>query len=470
VYAACPVGLARCVFPLVPRLVQELLPRRLLAELLSLRARAGVTEREHKLLKYIRVPEEPEEKVSRSLFLHCTEDTWDVDSGGESDMSDRDYEEQWDVEDSEEESCGLWRWVYCLGLSKPLLLRERYREETPCFLDFTEPLLDLVRFKEFGLDPSSDPKQFLGRCLDIVLECCPPAWQTEALKGVLLCPGAEKLLLTAKSCHYLLRAVPFPLRAALGLTSSYGLDYSCKWGVKVAEGAGRHVVWTRSDDASEVAPPRRNIVKNTRFSRAVKQALDVDDVRKLTWADLKLFEILRVKEPSCEKESRVGEKEAPTADLGVAPPVSLTTVEKANPPKEVEDCAAAELLESIRRENERVKQEKQLRKQVKSTYSPKSRRSSAAKVQRDREEATLSAEKNLSPSAKNDAAVHSKGARVYEPAKQPDDRDLQEIQKEAEAKARPALTFRAARRNMKRALQREKLLQERLKVQDFFEA
>jgi hypothetical protein len=111
-----------------------------------------------------------------------------------------------------------------------------------------------------------------------------------------------------------------------------------------------------------------------------------------------------------------------------------------------------------------------LRKRVKSTYSPKSRRSSAAKVQRDREEATLSAEKNLSPSAKNDAAVHSKGARVYEPAKQPDDRDLQEIQKEAEAKARPALTFRAARRNMKRALQREKLLQERLKVQDFFEA
>lgn len=50
------------------------------------------------------------------------------------------------------------------------------------------------------------------------------------------------------------------------------------------------------------------------------------------------------------------------------------------------------------------------------------------------------------------------------------DRDLQEIQKDADAKARPALTFRAARRNMKRALQREKLLQERLKVQDFFEA
>jgi len=469
VYAACPVGLARCVFPLVPRLVQELLPRRLLAELLSLRARAGVTEREHKLLKYIRVPKEPEEIVSRSLVSHRTEDTWDVDSGGESDMSDRDYEEQWDVEDSEEDSCGLWRWVYCMGLSKPLLMRERYREETPCYLDFTEPLLDLVRFKEFGLDPSSDPKQFLGRCLDIVLECCPPAWRTEALKGVLFCPGAEKLLLTAKSCHYLLRAVPFPLRAALGLTRFNGPDYSCKWDVNITEGAGRHVVWTRSDDASEVAPPRRNIVRNTRLSRAVRQALNVDDVRKLTWADLKLFEILRVKEPSCQKESRVGEKEPPTADLGVASTV-VSAVQHANPPKEVADCAAAELLESIRLENERVKREKQVRKEVKSTYSPKSRRSSAPKVQRDPKEAALSAEKNLP-----DAAAHSKGARgafqlLYDPATRPDDQDLQEMQKEAEATARPTRTFRAAKRNMKRALQREKLLLERLKVQDFFEA
>ena len=476
VYAACPVGIVRGAFPLVPKHVQELVPRKLLLELVSLRATAKITEKEHRLLRYICVPPTPPERSARLLFSgeSLREFCNDADSD-ESELSESEYENIWDVaEVSEEERPCLWQWVHFLGLSKPLLMRERYREESPSLLDFTEPLQALVRLREFGLDPTEEPAKLLRQCLDVVLDCCPPRWQKEAKRGVLICPTSRKMLLTAKSCHYLLRAIPLPLRAVLGLTHSAGTDFPCKWGVNMTSGPGRLVTWRNAEQECDTSTPRRYIVKNTRFARNVRDALSLGDVRKLIWADLKMYEVLRVLQEDAGTISVATETPKTINVVAIEEKEQLqsVTVEKSKEELEaVRMDGHGAVLEIIRMANEHAKNEKGARKQG-AAFVLKTQKATAPKRHGQEVEHTkATAENTLSHASrkKEDAAFLKLCSPALEAVKLKETNDdLDELQRKAETRSCPANTFRSVGRNMKRALQQEKRLEDRRRMSDLF--
>jgi len=477
IYASSPVGVARGVFPLVPRYVCELMPRSLLKDLFVLRSTMNATESEHKLLQYIRVPIAPPVRSVRTVFVHESSSLhgWSLDSE-ESTVTDSDYEDLWDVSEAEDTYVGLWRWTYCFGISTPLLMRERYREEVPNYLDFTEPIVGLVRMRDMGLDPKMGPFKLLEHCLSIVLDCCPPEWQAEARTGVLICPSSRKILVTAKSCHCLLRAVPMSLRVILGLTHSSGVDFPCKWGVNIASGPGRLVMWTKSDDDAEleVAAPRKYPVKNTRFSRSVRDMVGTRDLQELTWADLKAYEVLvgRVPESpgskSCEGKKNF-EHVATDAEkverCGSSTPTTSTEESK----------HADSLSEVIRMANERAKEEKDHRKQI----APRPRAHNATfpkRCSRGMEKTAPASDEVFAKPVKGKSVPKEKDGdaaflRMRSPALdaarvKETDEDLDELLRGSNERRFPVNIVRAVGRKMKKAILNEKRLESRQRLME----
>ena len=472
VYRNTRVGVARQVFPLMPAGVEELLPSGLLKELLFLRASNTMSEREHRILRYIRVPEKPPQRKMREVFVHdADENSWDVESD-DSDVSETAYEDAWDVSEIGDEAFGLWRWVYCLGLSTPMLLRERYREESPSYIDFTEPIFGLVRLRDMGIDPKKQPSEILRECLDVLLDCCPPRWQDEAKRGVLICPVSKKLLVTAKTCHYILRAIPLSLRMALGMTNSSGIDFPCKWGVNMASGPGRQVVWRISADEVEVAAERKHQVKNTQHSRSVRDALNVGHVRDLTWADLKMFEVLGTPRETCSTEKENAQNFQHASDdkgaLGAASEGLSFEIQKEA--SNVREAA----LEAVRVANESARREKERRKQA--IVRPQKQESSkrrGTKCEQKNLRKTPAASTSMSaadsqPEA-TDASLRRIRASAIEAARRrATDEDLDELLRTPEKERSASDAFRSVGRNMKKALFKEKCLQNQRRLAELF--
>jgi len=473
VYRGSPVGVARGVFPLVPAGVRELLPKSLLHEILASRSADHMSEREHRLLRYIHVPTEPPERSVRAMFIRegeeDTERSWEVDSE-DSGVSEADYEECWDLSEIGDDTRGLWRWVHCLGLAKPMLVRERYREESPSYLDFTEPLVNLVRLRDMGIDTKQEPCKILNECLDVILDCCPPLWKEEAKRGVIVCPISRKILVTGKSCHHILRAIPLSLRTVLGLTDSSGIDFPCKWGVNMASGPGRLVVWRTPDEKVEVAPPRKYQVKNTQHSRHVRDALGVGHVKSLTWADLKMYEVLGLARASRGEEG--GEKGTPcrlpsedkdARNARCAASSEASCEERSAESNERESSA----LEAVRVANECARMEKERRKQATVArprkYEASKRR--GGKDERNKQCLEASAEKT----EKAASVRKSPAPAVDVPSKcRATDEDLDALLQASEQGRAPAHMFRCVGRRMKKALLKEKRLESQRRVEELF--
>ena len=472
VYRNSRVGVARQVFPLMPEGVVELLPNGLLKELLFLRASNTMSEREHRLLQYIRVPEKPPQRKTREVFVHdADENSWDVESD-DSDVSETAYEDAWDVSEIGDDAFGLWRWVYCLGLSEPMLLRDRYREESPSYIDFTEPIFGLVRLRDMGIDPKKEPSEILRECLDVLLDCCPPRWQDEAKRGVLICPASKKLLVTAKTCHYILRAVPLSLRMALGMTDSSGIDFPCKWGVNMASGPGRQVVWRISADKVEVAAPRKHQVKNTQHSRSVRDALDVGHVKNLTWADLKMYELLgATRGARRDQREKTNAFQSAPDDKGTLCTASVDTFREERPEERNDHEAAAE---AVRSANERARAEKERRKQTvvrpqkQESFKRRGRKEDPQKLPESPAEQT-STRTFDAPSEVKDASLRRIRATAIEAAKgRATDEDLDALLRASEQERCPADAFRSAGRRMKKALFKEQRLQNQRRLSELF--
>jgi hypothetical protein len=478
VYTRSPVGVARRSFPLIPPGVCEVLPRSLLQELLVLRSSARITEREHHLLKYVCVPPEPPERSTRAVFMHDDETVavrcWDLEEE-EMMASDGEYEESWDVEEVYEDEIGLWKWVHCLGMSKPILMRERYREESPCYLDFTEPIVSLVRMRDMGLDPKAEPGILLIQCLEVVLDCCPPLWREEALNGVIICPTLRKILVTAKSCHYLMRAVPLSLRMILGLTHSSGFDFPCKWGVNMPSGPGRRVTWRISEDETQVAGPRKYVVKNNRFTRSVRDVLNLGDVQRLTWADLKMYEMT-----GGARADVVTKEDSPKKTIERTPELAKTTGTLAleAPTESPMEAVGRQdsVSEAIRLANELARLEKERRKQATvaclqtQTRKFTKRRGRAEdrteSVPDDLPSKTIekNEERKVPPCLKR-CAPSPFTCKIKET-----DEDLDVLLRESEDRRCASETFRSVSKHMKKALEREKRLEARKRLSELFGA
>jgi hypothetical protein len=355
-----------------------------------------------------------------------------------------DFEEDVDVVFKERAGAGLWRWVYCLSLARPCLLREGSCPRDVPYLDFTEPLMQLVRVREMGLDLLAGQDRFLEGCMDVVLDCCPPSWRREARAGALVCPFVGMVLLSAKSWRLFLGAIPLPLRIYLDLRSPSGLDPACVW-TTTGEGAQRKLWWVDEHGLQEAAPPGFG-VKNTRFARLARDSFGLAAVQQLTWSDLKMFELLGRN----WAEAWVNE-EPPTPGAAARSPTRAEELRpEAPPPLDAaaarRDIAAECLQGDIEAANAAARRDRVERRKAVG-------RKPRAHFKRDRR-CQLEHAPEVEPAP--DAKATRKSTVVAEvPIKENDD-DLDALLALSEDQRKTSETFRAIGKSMKRALWKER--------------
>ena len=436
IYHGAPVGTVKQPWPLLHDVVRDLLPGPLLQKLLRLRSGCKMTVEEHQLLQFMEVPPRPPERLVQTPAQCGVLPHYDV-AAVEDYLGD--FEEDLDVVAAECGPLGLWRWVYCLNLAKPCLLREGCRKGDLPYLDFTEPLMDMVRMRDMGLDPLADRGGLLESCVDVVLDCCPPSWRREAKMGTLVCPAPGMVLLTVKSWRLLLGAVPLPLRVCLELRSPSGLDPACVW-TMIGTGAERKVCWINKHGLED-AMPRSFLVKNTRFARDVRDGFGLKALQQLTWADLKMFEVFE----SSWAEAWPDE-ELPTPNVKAVPSTRAEVLLPPEAPAPRHDVSAACLQEDIREANEAARRERAQRRQM-GQRRPQGQPKKERRHQREEAPAV-----EATPKAQ---PVPKKAAIAKVPIKENDD-DLDALLATPEDRGKPSETFRAVGKLMKRALWKER--------------
>jgi len=331
-YRDCPVGVLRNAFPLVHPHIEEILPKNLCSDLLAIRKNPSISQREHEFMEYIKVRPTPPDQTERLVAFKCLRSENEVlkklcaDDELESKEKDREYIRIWDliICDADEKKQRLWSWVYFMGFPRPILFMDccccfKKGCSSPKIIDMTQLVTGLVRMRELGVDGRWSPEKILETCLDIVLSCCPSEWRARAKEEVTICPLARRLFLSAKGCHYFLQAVPMAMRKMLDLTHVSGLDLPCKWDVYPPKGPRRNVMWLQGDGTWKPSSPvMRFSVKNTKFSREVRNSLGLDSLEDVNWADLKMHELLLLRGQEVGK----GFKEIPEPEI----PCSLPAV------------------------------------------------------------------------------------------------------------------------------------------------
>jgi hypothetical protein len=441
IYRRAMVGMARQPWPLMHDEVRDVLPGPLLQRLLQLRASCKMTAEEQQILRFIEVPPPPSERKVRQSTTFDVLPHADVVA---LEAVHFDFEEDVDVVFKERAGAGLWRWVYCLSLAWPCLLREGSCPGDGPYLDFTEPLMQLVRVREMGLDLLAGQDNFLKGCMDVVLDCCPPLWRREARAGAVVCPFVGMVLLSAKSWRLFLGAIPLPLRIFLDLRSPSGLDPACVW-TTTGEGTQRKLWWVDERGMREAAPPSF-CVKNTRFARLARDSFGLEAVQQLTWSDLKMFEVLG------RNWAEAGADEEPPAPGAVA--WSPTRAEElrpaAQPPLDAaaarRDVAAESLQGDIEASNEAAHRDRAERRKAVG-------RKPRAHFKKDRR-CQIEHVPEVEP-APNAKAMPKSTVIAKVPIKENDD-DLDALLALPNDERKASQTFRAIGKSMKRALWKER--------------